>query len=282
MKKLTQKQIKERELLILKHVARICEKNNLRYFLAGGTLLGAVRHKGFIPWDDDIDIAMPRKDYNQLLEILRKDNSEYDVMTSSYNNDYFFLFSKILDSNTIATEQYLDYLKEYNLFIDIFILDGFGVGLEESKKEAKKLLFLRDKYYFLSNCIPQKIHSKNYLRKFVKLHIIYPGVKLFKKIFGQDVLFNFVNNSIKFDFDESEYVGSIIGGRKGLDELFHKKIYSEYEMMEFEGHMFRGMKYYDEYLTAMYGDYMKLPPENERVGGHQLQAWLKNDCEENQ
>lgn len=131
-KKLSLDQVKETALQLLIYVDRICEENDLKYSLYYGTLLGAVRHKGFIPWDDDIDIVMLRPDYDKLLSILAKDET-YLLLDQSTRPDYRYTFAKLVDSNTYleSTQFYSGEDPELGVFLDIFPLDGVPENQEE-------------------------------------------------------------------------------------------------------------------------------------------------------
>ena len=240
------------QLELLIYFDKLCRDNNLTYFLAGGTLLGAVRHKGFIPWDDDIDLAMPRDDFEKLMSLNDNLDIDYGLLIPSKTYGYHLPFAKFVNKN------YFNYRKtydgKYGIRMDIFPLDGLGNTKEEAIKNAKKILFIR-KFYCLA--FKENIFSKILLK-----------IRFDKFIYK--ILYN---NLTKNNFYHSEYVGSIIGGLKKLDEVFEYKVYSEAMDMEFEGKKVKGMKYYDEYLSKLYGDYMKLPSKEKQVAEHNVEIY---------
>ena len=121
---------------LLKELKEICDNNNIIYFLGGGTLLGAIRHKGYIPWDDDVDVMMPRKDYEILLEIFDDNCKEnHKILTYINTEDYYYSFAKIVDTNTILHEGKLRTIKEMGIYIDIFPIDF----LPDDKKKTEKI-----------------------------------------------------------------------------------------------------------------------------------------------
>jgi len=229
-----------------------CKENNLRYFLAGGTLLGAVRHQGFIPWDDDIDVAMPRKDYEKFIEISKDFKNQYKVIAMENTKNAVLPFGKLVNENYSNYRKTLD--GKYGIRMDIFPLDGLGNDYEEALKRGKSILFAKK---FFTVCFKNNIFSK-FLNKLNFQKISYKH--LVKKL-------------KKHNFDDSKYVGSIVGGLRKLDEIFEYRIYSENRLMKFEDKEFSGMKYYDEYLKKMYGDYMKLPPKEKQIAEHGVEIY---------
>jgi len=267
MKRITDiKKIQKIELDLLEYFDKICKQNNLNYFLAGGTLLGAVRHKGFIPWDDDIDVAMPREDYNKLLNL--KLESNYKILSIENEKKYPMCFAKLINKNTHVKEKGIVEYEQYGIFIDIFPLDGLGNNKKQAEKLGKKIMFLRKIHLIIVRQLNNKITFKNIIKGIVKLIDI-------------KFIYNVIlKNATKYSFYESEYVGSIVGGAKGLDEIFERKIYSESLEMKFEGKSFKGMKYYNEYLSRMYGNYMEIPPVEKRGGHHTIECYLKEEGDE--
>ena len=144
MSKLDLKQIQQRELEIFKVFTGICEKYGIRYYLAGGTLLGAVRHQGFIPWDDDIDINMPREDYDRLLEHADEIGASGDYKLAAYElGNLNYPFAKIYDLHTSIKKLYDDDETEKNLWIDIFPMDGLPDDMNEVRRIFRKTLTAR-------------------------------------------------------------------------------------------------------------------------------------------
>jgi len=130
-------EIQKVDLEILRFFDNVCRENNLTYFLSGGTLLGAIRHKGFIPWDDDVDLVMPRKDFEKLIEILDKSDSNYKLFIPGCSEDYFYTFGKLVDTRTVLDE--FDYcpIKGMGLYIDIFIMTGYQMTIPYGTKDIK-------------------------------------------------------------------------------------------------------------------------------------------------
>ena len=115
------------ELDMLKEIDRICRRENIQYYLAGGTLLGAVRHKGFIPWDDDIDIAMARDEYERFLKVMKKERHPYlKIFAMEFDKEYQYTFAKVVDTRTRLIEEIGKDLPDMGVFIDIFPIDGLG------------------------------------------------------------------------------------------------------------------------------------------------------------
>lgn len=246
--------LREQQLVsleILKTFDAICRKNNLKYTFCGGTLIGAIRHKGFIPWDDDVDIYMMREDYDKFREIWNKENHGYYkyVAIDDFDNPALCLMAKIFDTRYEGKGKFVP-------FIDIFPLD-YMEDTEEDNRMLKECGWyisasykFRDKYQKSNNFFNKIIYkwkAKRYFKKVLKIFDYYK------------------NRNIKTDTLVS--VGfHHIEGKKGfvpanqLDELIE---------VDFEGGKFFAMAKYDERLRAYYGDYMKLPPEEERVPHHQ-------------
>lgn len=257
--KLTFEQIKQRSLDILIDVSDFCDKHNIRYFLACGTLLGAIRHNGFIPWDDDIDIMIPRPDYNRFLKEYNSD----DYVVLKPNQGYFF-FAKVYDPKTKMIESGVDYkkIKPIGVSIDIFPLDGMVNNEKEYKKRVKisgffeTLLRLSNQPIFyrknplkaINRIIPRIIGSRNL-------------VKIIEKI------------DQKYDYENSDYVIRFKTTPNGETMPVSKTAFEPIKK-EFEGHLFNIPKGYDEWLSKFFGDYMKLPSEENRVP-HERNCYLK-------
>ena len=264
MKEITElKEIQKIELDILKYVADFLEKNNLRYYLAYGTLLGAVRHKGFIPWDDDIDIHMPRPDYEKLIEIFNEQNKGSDYyLVSPYSKESKHFIAKIINTKTLKVEPFIKNDFEFGIDIDIFPLDAQTQDYAEFEKTYNKMKKVCSTYNILTQC-------KTLKRK------VYRAVNFLKsrnkKVYQQkiDAL---VKN---FNFDSSEYVGSISTSANSLGDRHKRTCFDKSIKLEFEGIFFNCPVGYDQVLTDVFGDYMQLPPESERITHHTNKTYWK-------
>lgn len=248
LRKISDKELKNIELDILKYIKFICDKEGLDYYLAYGTLLGAVRHKGFIPWDDDIDIFMPRKDYERLLNLDL--SSEYKILSCRNTLDYIYEFAKIVDTHTVLKECNVQNIKELGVYVDIFPLDG----LPKMYNWHLGILWILTKIRILTS------------------YIKYP---FFKKIgfLSPNVIAQIINKILsKYTWDESDKILSIEGG---FNEIFDKKIFDKGKQLEFEGELFNVPYLYDKYLKQCYGDYMKFPPKEKQITHHFFEAYWK-------
>lgn len=263
------KQIQKMEIDILNFVTELCEKNQLTYYLAGGTLLGAIRHNGFIPWDNDVDIAMPRADYKKLCALFDNiKNSRYKIYKIEKNNDCYIPFFKIVDSYTRLYEKTRGiYSDNMGLFIDVFPIDGIE---NNEMKSIKKLRRIIKWTYRVTNCntFPDELSTKKKMIRVV-WYII------FCKILNREKIFEYLNKKMEeIPFGSTEYVVSTFGARMEK-EIIEYSAFAQIIQVEFEGRMYNAPIGYDKYLTQMYGDYMKLPPESERVAPHDIDVYIK-------
>lgn len=256
------------QLNILEVVADYCENNGLRYYLDGGTLLGAVRHKGFIPWDDDIDIIMFREDYDKFCKGFN-DNRQDDFRVICHKNskEYHFPYAKIMDIQTKLIEENAHQI-DLGINIDLFVLDSVP---DENLK--LKLHDLHAKIYRDLLSAKLVINSKD--RKTYKRIIIFLG-----KILSMPFSFHFLCNKINkiashysYFHTNSRRVASVTTMIYGLDEVFERKWYDAPIQMEFEGREYNIPKGYDNTLKCLYHDYMTLPPNKEQLTHHAFMAF---------
>ena len=266
---LNNNQIKNIQLEILKTLTDYCDKNNLICYLSGGTMLGAIRHKGFIPWDDDIDLNMPRPDFEKLISLRNaEDFPEHLKLLDCYNSkDYIYPFVKIIDDRTYINED-----EDYNdrtsgIWLDIFPMDSCPEDDDEYKKLCKKMIFLKHCIYLSSI---KFFKGVNIFKAIVKIPF-----QLISKIIGGNRIANYINRIAKqYKYGNTKYTGCLIWGY-GTRERFLSAGYEKPVKAEFEGYEFDIPSNYDVYLRALFGDYMTLPPIEERVG-HNIIAYLKD------
>ncbi|MGO5130139.1 LicD family protein [Mitsuokella jalaludinii] len=264
-RKITSPEIKKRELEMLIYFQRFCKKNNLKFYLTGGTLLGAIRHKGFIPWDDDIDVCMPRNDYEKFLTIYQQDDCKYMLRTKKFNN-FIAPYSKIVDCNTIIKYRYYDDDMDSQLWIDILPIDGLPESIEEVKKIYRWCRIYR-KLFAL--CAIRLGEGKTFFRKYIK-YLIKPIVNLYGQ---RKASYELEKIALKYSYDNSKFVGAVTWGLYGAAERMLKSEFEKEVLVEFEGNCFPTFSCWDSYLRNLYGDYMKLPPLKDRQT-HDMEVYL--------
>lgn len=243
-------------LLILKDVDRLLRDNNIPYFLDGGTALGAVRHKGFIPWDDDLDIFILPEYYQRFVKVCREKLDKTKYYFEEAEIDWPLPFSKIKLKGT--------YIEE----IDAFPSDNQGIYIDIFCSDYARKTNLGKYYQFLMGrlftaCfLARKPYTTNSFAK--KLMIA-----LARQINKNQRLYDWIRNQVRGQKESGELSQVWDRSRSNWKKYFlDKAIFNESILMDFEGEKFPVCKRYDEYLTKLYGDYMQLPPVEKRVGLH--------------
>ena len=250
------------ELKIAEYFVNICNENNLKYFMMGGTLLGAIRHKGFIPWDDDMDFSLPRKDYEKLFELLKKETSgAYSVKHYSLGNNRDYPMK--LESNKVELRDFsTGEEKIRNVWIDIFPLDG--MPSTKYRLAIKKIRLLSIRALFKLSQLSQVSLNNQNRSQIEKLIIKVGAIFKLEKILNETKMLNKLDKELKkHSYEEEEFVVNFMGAYK-FKEMFPKKIYEETKLYKFENMEFIGPKLFDKVLSQMYGEYMKLPKEEDR------------------
>lgn len=266
--KLSKEEVHEELVKLLKIVDEFLRENNIEYSISYGSLLGAVRHKGFIPWDDDIDISIKRSEYNKLLEILRKNNEIADGIicqgVALDNLDIPFL--KVVNTNIESREEFEGGYIDGYLWVDIFPADNVP-------KHFKKLFFfwiykvLRKNYYFA------RCHEYGWESNAKKCLANTIAMKIAKRKSGKYYAKKL--ESLSSRIKESEYISNNVFGTSS-SRVLPKEIFDSYRDYQFENITVKGVSDYATYLKINYGDYMKLPKESERRD-HGLSAWKYED-----
>lgn len=247
------------QLEILYKVASFCEDNGIRYYLAYGTLLGAVRHKGYIPWDDDIDIMMPRPDYIKFINTFNG-FSNNRVISHFLDPNYPWQFAKVINTDTVLEELINYAYKDMGIYIDVFPIDGVS---SIKKKMLWHYRYIKVLKLLLSLKRGKKLCSRkpwqNLLLNFSSLLCFVNLHTLIKKINSMASMYS---------FDESDNVAILVNAGYGKKEIIPKAYFSENVILEFEKHSFIAPNGYEKYLEHVYGDYMTLPPVEKRISHH--------------
>lgn len=274
-KELSIQEIQSISIEILKSVTDLCEELHLRYFLTYGTLIGAIRHKGFIPWDDDIDIMMPRKDYEELLSYFlahKEDNPYLELFNPETCSDYPYMISRFCDNRYLLE---VENEKPYGIgiFIDVYPLDGLGDTLADAIHFGRKGDILST-FCYQSTRIHYDSVTLTSGHKLLKAIVKIP-VYCIAKIIGKNYFQRQLNKLIRIPYDDAAYVGPVVWLVGGEENIFPRKWFDELIDVPYEQYNFKVPKLYDKFLRKMYGDYMQLPPEKDRVGHHFYKGFRK-------
>lgn len=266
MKEIFSEELKTLQKEILVDVHKFCQRNGIRYSLALGTLLGAVRHGGFIPWDDDIDILMPREDYERF--IASYNHSIYQVADVSTNNDYYLPFAKVSDSRTHLIEEG-NLTPCFGVNVDVFPIDNVPDGDKAYNKFYKHKTFWNHLHWM-------KILKINKDRSFSKNAFLFFMQLLLLPVSERVILKKIQRIATKYRYTKTNRMGLVAPDDNKFKWIMDKKVFEEYSDIKFEDLLVRSVKDYDTYLKAMYGDYMKLPPVEQRVTHHGFKVYWKD------
>ena len=273
-RKITPEEARRIQLDMLDALAAFCDAHGLTYYLSGGTLLGAVRHKGYIPWDDDIDVNMPRPDVEKLM-----------ALTGGVLGDHLMIarpegpieqatsFPRLLDTRYVLESCTKQGLSRYytNLFIDIFPIEGLPTDPKKVRwhyYKTKSMITLRKLAYFSGPLAGDPGFFK------VARYIARPFAKLFGYKFWSRQLLRLAR---KYDYDKCEYVGVVMGYVHTIQEYIKREGYGKPTKVLFEGKEYNAPADTDRYLKNLYGDYMKLPPKDQQIA-HHFDIWeIKGD-----
>lgn len=257
-KELSEEDCKKRELGILIDIDVFCRQNSINYSIAYGTLIGAIRHKGFIPWDDDIDIMMKRDEYEKFMKLYN--SSKYELVKEVDVPNH--LHSRVADSGTelfFTNSMRANKIYKSGLWVDVFPIDKVPSSMVKYKRIKKKV-----RRFFLLQCIGE-VEGYNVLQKIAHF-LLKPFVGFFMNLSQREIL--------KYNNTNSLSVAALSVWHKDFPP-FPITYLDDFIDVEFEGHLFKCIKKYDDFLRSVYGDYMQLPPIDQQIAHHYYRAYKK-------
>lgn len=266
MKKIDVNELKKIQLEMLDYFDSFCRKNNIKYWLDYGTLLGAVRHKGYIPWDDDVDVAMLREDYEKASELFNKQSDgTYLFQTPTNNKESCYPFGKLLNTKTVLYEYGEKGIKT-SVYIDVFVYDN----APDNKEELKKIFKKRDLLGRVRRIkLPMRsgINSKKKVAYAIGSVLLKPiSMNLINRALDKNARKNEKNNSL-------HNVSSFVDPYDTSYFCVPKAFFTDLIELDFEGKRYFAPKEYDAWLRKIYDDYMQLPPEDQRESHHVFKAY---------
>lgn len=249
---------------MLAHFDSFCRKHEIEYSVTWGTLIGAIRHQGFIPWDDDVDVMLDRKNYEKFLMLYKSGTEKYPLLSLRNNKKWCYTFSRIVDTSTNVdwVDKIQNKLEKHGLWIDIMAVDNVPDDFSYKKASLKyqkyeklgrisRTLYKR-KGGIMKNILPWTVHF-----------VLFPFSSLF--FFKAESIMQSFNNE---NCDKMYYWHLWFGGNTNSKPFTKEYITNGYINVQFEGVTVRAIKEYDSYLRNVYGNYMQLPPVEKRVSNH--------------
>lgn len=261
---LTASELHNEEVRLLLSFHNFCKQHNIRYSLNGGTLLGAIRHKGFIPWDDDIDVCLPRPDYDRLLA-MRDDLPDGMRIIDAGTSGFVFPFAKLFDTSIRVQEPGYEGVMEEYLWIDLFPMDGVPDDIHDLNR-------MKSQVNWATRACSYSYEQRGFFDS--PKDSIKCVLGFFLRLFGDSRkrLIRVMNDVVHWPgYANSEMVAEVLYAPSAVS-IVSKAEFENLIDVEFEGHKLKAMSCWDNYLTQTYGDYMKLPPESMRVT-HGVKAW---------
>lgn len=258
-------EIKNAEVEILRTFVEFCEAQHLRYFLAGGTLIGAVRHQGFVPWDDDLDVTMPRPDFERFRALTAEGKlGRYEIRSLLHTPEIHCRpFDRIVDPRYMCALS-IDQVR-LPPWLDILPWDGLPADEEENRKHWEKVRI----YKRLSRLAREPIsRTPNRLKRYLKYGLLIPVKGIGPNYFAEQI----TKLARKYDFETAEYIGTFVAGYGPKERMPKYYFLDGEEKMWFEGVLCAVPAHYDLVLRHMYGNYMKLPSKKHRTS-HMIKAW---------
>lgn len=267
MKLIELDELKKIQLEILSSVHEFCVSKNIHYSLAYGTLIGAIRHKGYIPWDDDIDIMMPRDDYERFLDTFNGTYCNLDVLSPNDNKYFYAPYANVIRTDTVLIENRKAKKGCSGIKIDVFPIDSVP-----NDKSDRVKMYQRVHTYQLY------IGLKNTVLSY-QTTLLSKMAGLFMHVVGKFLPLGAMLNNFALKSNEknanSDWVNNIVWCTAGEKASFRKTDIAEYVDVSFEGFEFKALSGYEYFLKAHYGDYMQLPPVEQRQPKHDFMAYWK-------
>lgn len=247
-------------LMILNDVKTVCDKHDINYYIYAGSGIGVARHGGFIPWDDDVDVAMFRKDFNRFSKLFNEEfGDKYTLRTPDNTDDYFLCFPKVILNGTTYEEFWSENVSfETGIYLDVFILDNVP------SNKIKRMIFTNTCYYkrLLKDISFLKKHNSSKPKQ-----LLMDVLNIILKIFRWDYLKlkkSCLQSYVKYQDNESEYVSDLDGNGHFKPHIFLKSDFEPAKITKFEDIEVKVPNNIDVVLTTMYGDYMEMPPKEKR------------------
>ena len=257
---------------VLRQFISICKEHNLTYFCCGGTAIGAVRHQGMIPWDDDVDVFMPRPDYDRLVQIASQQLPDGLELVTPYNKpNYPLYFVKLCDSRTTLQEE-LDVPCVYGLYIDVFPIDGAPDDIEAARAMERQFTKTKHKLEAISTHVSftaylSLLKTPKEWGRFARKTLGF----FFREWYRKRLLQQMTDISYRYSYESASLV-AVYCGSYGPKEVFPKAWLQGTKSFSYEGMDVDLPVGYDDYLRQYYGDYMQLPPVEKRIS-HHLKAY---------